>query len=59
MEKEEKKRIRKTEIKRGMLSQKMVNFRCDNENVEWLQTKQNKGRYINDLIAEDRKKHQE
>lgn len=58
MEREEKERIRKAEIKRGMLTQKMINFRCDNENVEWLQTKANKGRYINDLIAEDRKKHQ-
>lgn len=35
-------------------TQKMMTFRADNENVEWLNTKPNKGRYINDLIKADR-----
>lgn len=53
-EKEEKARVRKAYAARGETSQKMVTFRCDLENIEWLESKVNKGRYINDLIAKDR-----
>lgn len=49
MEKEEKQRLRK-ERKQGVISQKMINFRCDNDNVEILNRVPNKGRYINEAI---------
>lgn len=41
---------------RGKASQKMMSFRLDIENIEYLNTKPNKGRYINDLISADREK---
>lgn len=47
---EKKERIRK-ERKNGEVTQKMVNFRCDHDNLGWLQTQLNKGRAINDAIA--------
>lgn len=37
-------------------SQKPFNFRLDNDNVEWLSRHPNKGRYINNLIREDRQR---
>lgn len=49
MEKEEKQRLRK-ERKQGVISQKMINFRCDFDNVEKLNRVANKGRYINEAI---------
>ena len=49
MEKEEIKRTRK-QRKQGVISQKMVNFRCDLDNLEILNQVTNKGRYINDSI---------
>lgn len=54
MSKDKKEPIRKEGKKRGVTTQKMVTFRCDLDNIEWLETKVNKGRYINDLIAKDR-----
>lgn len=45
---------RKEYTARGEASQKMMSFRLDIENIEYLNTKPNKGRYINDLIAADR-----
>lgn len=50
----EKELIRKGGNARGIITQKMVTFRCDIENVEWLEHLPNKGRYINELIARDR-----
>ena len=50
---EEKERIKKT-FKHGVISQKMMTFRIDHENVEWLEKQVNKGRYINNLIERDR-----
>lgn len=47
-------RVRKAYSPKGERGQKMISFRLDNENVEWLNSKPNKGRYINDLIAQDR-----
>lgn len=53
-EKEEKPRIKREYAKRGSTNQKMMSFRLDNENAEWLLQQSNKGRYINELIAKDR-----
>lgn len=53
-EKAEKTRIKREYAKRGCSNQKMMSFRLDNENAEWLLKKPNKGRYINELIAKDR-----
>lgn len=50
-----KERMRKAYAPKGTRTQTMVTFRCDNDNVAWLQQQANKGRYINDLIARDRK----
>lgn len=56
MEKEPKERQRKVWT-RGEVTQKMVNFRCDLDNVEWLAKQPNKGRAINEAIAAYRKHH--
>lgn len=58
MAKEQKERIRREYTADGQRGQKMMNFRCDLENIEWLNTKVNKGRYINELIEKDRKRNQ-
>lgn len=49
MEKEEKQRLRK-ERKQGVITQKMITFRCDFDNLEILNRVSNKGRYINEAI---------
>ena len=46
--------IRKEGRAKGIITQKMVTFRCDVENLDWLDHQANKGRYLNDLIAADR-----
>lgn len=51
----EKELIRKGGNTRGVITQKMVSFKLDNDNLEWLDMQPNKGRYINALIARDRK----
>lgn len=51
--KQEKPRIRRAYAADGERSQKMMSFRLDNEVAEWLSTKVNKGRYINELIRTD------
>ncbi len=53
---EEKERIRKEYGKKGERTQKMMSFRVDNEVLDWLESQPNKGRYINNLIADDMKK---
>lgn len=61
---EKKKKVRKSVAtirkpsKHGVVGQKMMTFRVDLENVEWLDSKINKGRYINELIAADARAHQ-
>lgn len=45
---------RKTYNTKGERGQKMLSFRCDNENFEWLNQQANKGRVINNLIAQAR-----
>lgn len=44
--------IRK-KAKWGTRTQKMVSFRADNEIAEYLESKQNKGRYLNELVRTD------
>ena len=51
----EKELIRKGGNARGVITQKMMSFKVDLENLEWLQQQPNKGRYINELIEKDRK----
>lgn len=53
MSKEEKQRVRFEGAKHGTIRQKMMSFRLDNDLEEWLASKPNKGRYINDLIRAD------
>lgn len=50
----EKELIRKGGNARGVITQKMVSFKLDLANLEWLQQQPNKGRYINELIERDR-----
>lgn len=40
----------------GERGQKMMSFRLDLENIDYLSTFPNKGRYINELIARERLK---
>lgn len=49
-------RVRKARSKNGERGQKMMSFRVDVDNLEWLESQTNKGRYINELIAADRLK---
>lgn len=51
-QKEEKQRERKQDIKRGVRTQKMMTFRCDNDVAEILSCVANKGRLLNDLVKE-------
>ena len=53
-EKKEKEYVRKAYAPKGERTQKLVTFRCDNDNVIWLESQPNKGRYINNLIEKDR-----
>lgn len=46
--------MRKDGIQRGVRTQKMMTFRIDNENAEWLSQQPNKGRVINELIKKAR-----
>lgn len=41
----------------GTRGQKAMSFRLDNELRSWLDQQDNKGRYINELIAADMAKH--
>lgn len=51
---EDKNPIRKEGRTRGTITQKPMAFRCDIENIDWLEKQPNKGRYINELIRQDR-----
>lgn len=50
---------RKAYAARGEQAQRMMSFRLDYENAEYLSTKPNKGRFINDLIAQARANDQQ
>lgn len=54
----EKERTRREYASKGTRSQKMMAFRLDLENIEYLNTKANKGRFINELIATARAQEQ-
>lgn len=47
---------RKKRGSNGNVEQKKMTFKLDNANVAWLDSKPNKGRYINDLISNDKKR---
>lgn len=49
---EKKDKIRKVYAQRGTRGQKMINFRCDWDNVSILNQVENKGRFINTAIKE-------
>lgn len=51
------KQERKKYAKRGTREQKILSFRVDLENVEWLDLQPNKGRYLNELIMRDKLNH--
>lgn len=51
----EKELIRKGGNTRGVITQKMMSFKVDLDNIDWLDLQPNKGRYINALITADRK----
>lgn len=50
---------RKQYAKRGEKSSKMLSFRIDSDNLAWLNTQPNKGRVINDLIAQAREREKD
>lgn len=52
--KTERERIRKAYAPRGERTQKRMTFLLDQEHETWMKQQQNKGRYLNGLIAEDR-----
>lgn len=56
-EKQAKERVRKAYAPKGERGQKMMSFRLDNENAEWLNQQPNKGRVLNELIAAARVKN--
>lgn len=51
---EEKQPMRKQGIKKGVRTQKMMSFRIDNDNWEWLENQPSKGTAINKAIKEYR-----
>lgn len=46
-------KLYKSGRKANTITQKAISIRLDIDLLEWLQTKENKGRYINDLIRKD------
>lgn len=56
MEENKNTQPRKAYAKRGERTSKMMTFRIDADNLEWLNTQPNKGRAINDLIEQARAK---
>ena len=54
---EESERQRREYGARGERTQKPFTFRVDNEISEWLESKPNKGRYLNDLVRADMDAH--
>lgn len=56
MEESKNTQPRKAYAKRGERTSKMMTFRIDADNLDWLNTQPNKGRAINDLIEQARAK---
>lgn len=57
MEQIQNERMKKENIKHGVRTQQMFNFRLDNDLADWLKLQPNRGRYLNNLIREDMEKH--
>lgn len=55
-EQEKERQQRKKYAAAGQRGQKMMSIRIDNDLVDWLNQQRNKGRYINDLIRDDKDK---
>lgn len=55
--KDKKERVRKAYAPKGERGQRMMSFRIDLENADWLEGQANKGRAVNEAIAEYRRKH--
>lgn len=53
MEEKLTKQVRKERSANGQCSSKMMSFRIDSENVEFLNLQSNKGRLINDLLRRE------
>lgn len=53
MEQIQNERKKKENIKHGVRTQQMFNFRLDNDLAEWLKLQPNRGRYLNNLIRND------
>lgn len=53
MEQTQNERLKKENIKHGVRTQQMFNFRLDNDLAEWLKLQPNRGRYLNNLIRDD------
>lgn len=51
---EDAERLRKAKAPRGERTQKAIGFRCDLDNIEFLQQQPNMGRFLNDLIRKAR-----
>lgn len=49
-EKEGAERKRKVRSAKGTRSQRMMSFRIDNDVADWLESKENKGRCVNDTL---------
>lgn len=56
MEKNEKSQERKKGRVNGSRTQKVYSFRLDEDLIGWLDTRKNKGRYLNELIRDDFRK---
>lgn len=50
----EEERVRKEYSPRGQRGQKMINFRCDLDNYNYLKEQPNRGRLLNELIKSKR-----
>ena len=55
--KEDQKRVRKAYSPKGERGQKLMSFRIDLENLEWLELQANKGRAINEALEHYRISH--
>lgn len=55
----EKEKVRKGGQTQGVRTQKMMSFRVDNDLIEWLNECPNKGRLINQLLINEKKRQEE
>lgn len=55
----EKEKVRKGGQIQGVRTQKMMSFRVDNDLIDWLNECPNKGRLINQLLYNEKMRHEE